>query len=561
MRLFISYARVDKPYCKQIVELLDMHTVWYDQRLHIGQKWWDQIVWRLNWCDGMIYLLSPDSIASDYCRNEFTIAATNNKKIFPVLIHAGTKIPPDLAQYQYADFTNGLDVSAVKSLLSSLIIAERQLKDASPIISEPAIVGQTSPTPMIPIPTVASPSGTPMPISAPATTSSAPLPLPGSHPPSMPPITPPSVTPQPSVSGDGSTILDEAVSAFKACDFDKAVRLLKQVLQSGYTSRFIDIPTMLKQAEVGLSRQAYEREAQREYAPIANLMKDEATRALGCTAFQAFHATFPDYDPDNLREIYEQTIKKQPPFDVHKAMPLLEWCHISAGKIMGDGVRIKKATAIKEFFMSKYPVTNTQFQAFVTATDGYENPAWWQSSLEVRQWHADHPRPIEMPDNRENHPRTNICWYEAHAFCEWLSYKTGWTVKLPTAQQWQRAAQGDTNWHYPWSSKFEPDYCNTKESEVRGTTPVTQYPKSASPFGVCDMLGNVWEWCANGQAAVDESSNGDKADLLRVVRGGSFMSLRKRTSIEFHYVLNPLYRYESIGFRLACETGAEFLGV
>ena len=47
MRLFISYARVDKPYCKQIIDLLDMHDVWYDHRLHIGQKWWDEIVWRL----------------------------------------------------------------------------------------------------------------------------------------------------------------------------------------------------------------------------------------------------------------------------------------------------------------------------------------------------------------------------------------------------------------------------------------------------------------------------------------------------------------------------------
>ena len=86
MRLFISYARVDKPYCKQIIDLLDMHDVWYDQRLHIGQKWWDQITFRLNWCDGFLYLLSPDSVASEYCRNELSIAISMNKKIFPVLI-------------------------------------------------------------------------------------------------------------------------------------------------------------------------------------------------------------------------------------------------------------------------------------------------------------------------------------------------------------------------------------------------------------------------------------------------------------------------------------------
>ena len=132
-------------------------------------------------------------------------------------------------------------------------------------------------------------------------------------------------------------------------------------------------------------------------------------------------------------------------------------------------------------------------------------------------------------------------------------------VKLPTEQQWQRAAQGDTNWRYPWGSRFDATLCNTKESEIHTTTPVTQYPKSASPYGVIDLLGNTWEWCANAQAT--EQSGSPQVDIVRIVRGGSFMSQRKRTNINFYYVLNPLYRYESIGFRLVCETGAEFLGV
>src|SRR5664279_5618091 len=100
MRLFISYARVDKPYCKHIIELLDMHEVWHDQRLHIGQMWWNKIMERLDWCDGFLYLLSPDSIASEYCRNELSIAISLKKRIFPVLIHSGTKVPDEVKQYQ-----------------------------------------------------------------------------------------------------------------------------------------------------------------------------------------------------------------------------------------------------------------------------------------------------------------------------------------------------------------------------------------------------------------------------------------------------------------------------
>src|SRR3954452_7023625 len=128
MRLFISYARVDKPYCRQIIELLDMHEVWYDQRLHIGQKWWDQIIWRLNWCDGYLYLLSPDSVASEYCRRELDLAISLGKHIFPVLIQNKTEVPQSLVSIQYADLSNGLDVNAAKTLLSAIFIAERSIK-------------------------------------------------------------------------------------------------------------------------------------------------------------------------------------------------------------------------------------------------------------------------------------------------------------------------------------------------------------------------------------------------------------------------------------------------
>ncbi len=540
MRIFISYARVDKPYCKQIVDLLDMLDVWYDQRLHIGQKWWDQIIYRLNWCDGFIYLLSPDSVASEYCRRELDLAISLNKRIFPVLIVKGTEVPANLLHIQYADLTNGLDVTAAKTLLTAIFIAERQLKEPTPELP-PA----TTPTPGIITPAAAS-------LSTPAT--AAPTLVPPTN---NVPVVPPALAVLPKT--DGSALIDEAVTAFRQADYDKAARLLKEVQQSGYLSRFIDIPSMLRQAEAALKQQAYEREAQREYTPIASLMKDETTRALGCTAFRAFHATFPDYDPENLREIYDKTIQTQPPFDLQKAMPLLDWCRVPIGRVLTERNRSRKSVEVAEFFMSKYPVTNAQFQAFIDSADGYKNPAWWQSSLEVRRWYADHPTPISAPPGHEAHPRTNVCWYEAAAFCQWLSYKTGWTIKLPTEQQWQRAAQGDTNWRYPWGAKFDPNLCNTKETEVHGTTSVTQYPRSASPFGICDLLGNVWEWCANGQPSGETTDV--TVEILRVVRGGSYMSLRKRTNIAFSYVLNPLYRFQSIGFRIVCETGAEFLGV
>ncbi len=108
MRLFISYARVDKRYCSQIIETLDVHETWYDQRLHAGQKWWDVIKKQLDWCEGFVYLLSPDSVTSEYCKKEFLIAKELGKHIFPVLIHSRTPMLEELKHIQFVDLSRGL---------------------------------------------------------------------------------------------------------------------------------------------------------------------------------------------------------------------------------------------------------------------------------------------------------------------------------------------------------------------------------------------------------------------------------------------------------------------
>src|SRR5690554_6512733 len=126
MKLFVSYARVDKPLCKQIVEhLQDVHEVGYDRRLHDGQEWWDEIVRRLDWCDGFVYLLSPESVVSPYCQREYKIASDAGKPVIPVLIQARTEIPETLKHLHYADLSEGME--DIVTLLNALTVAERQL--------------------------------------------------------------------------------------------------------------------------------------------------------------------------------------------------------------------------------------------------------------------------------------------------------------------------------------------------------------------------------------------------------------------------------------------------
>jgi formylglycine-generating enzyme required for sulfatase activity len=142
----------------------------------------------------------------------------------------------------------------------------------------------------------------------------------------------------------------------------------------------------------------------------------------------------------------------------------------------------------------------------------------------------------------------NVCWYEALAFSRWLSDRTGMNLSLPTEQQWQRAAQGDDGRIYPWGNTFEENRCNTRESKIGLTVPVTYYTSGLSPYGVFDMAGNVWEWCINSEDSGDDPRAFN--DENRIIKGGSHIGMYKRAQCRFYYALNPQCRYNSIGFRL-----------
>jgi formylglycine-generating enzyme required for sulfatase activity len=489
MRLFISYARVDKYYCSQIVAMLDVHDIWFDNRLQAGQQWWDEIQRSLEWCEGFVYLLSPDSVSSKYCLMEFDIAKALGKHIFPILIQGRTQIPADLQHIQHVDMSSGINTDAVKSILNSIYIAERQGSRVQ--AHQPVKSGFDRPPQMD----------------------------------------------QPVTSEDFEVIITEAADAFDSEEYDRAVFLLKQAKASGYVSKYIDLDAMLHEAEDGLEWQAYHKEAQREYAPIHALVMHDRTRKLGCQAFRAFHKTFPDYDPENLAAICL-------PYNT----ALLEWCEIPAGE-----VKIKRGGKVKTYHLEafeigKYPVTNAQYLEFIDAADGYCNEDLWDYSIYALRWRKAHPEPIRPRPVGHDHPCVNACWYEAIAFCRWISDKTGTTITLATEQQWLRAAQGDDARLYPWGNTFDKTRCNSRESGMRLTMPVTHYASGVSPYGVFDMAGNTWEWCLNNEYSGTDSSTSTDED--RVIKGGSYIGTYKRAQCTFFYSLNPQCRFDTIGFRL-----------
>ena len=117
---------------------------------------------------------------------------------------------------------------------------------------------------------------------------------------------------------------------------------------------------------------------------------------------------------------------------------------------------------VADFWMAKYPVTNAQYQAFIDDPDGFRNAAWWEFSPQAQQWHLDHPRSKPTAFSGDHLPRTRVSWFDSMAFCAWLSAKlrqqdpqtSAWVLRLPTEQEWQRAAVGDTGWLYPWGNEI-----------------------------------------------------------------------------------------------------------
>ena len=146
-----------------------------------------------------------------------------------------------------------------------------------------------------------------------------------------------------------------------------------------------------------------------------------------------------------------------------------------------------------------------------------------------------------------------VSWFEAVAFCLWLSEVTGEKIMLPTEDQWQYAAQGNDGRTYPWGNDWDGSRCQNRvgDNNPDRTSLVTQYEgRGDSPFGVVDMAGNVWEWCLTDYN--EKTNDVNSSANIRVVRGGSW---RLNDADNFRCVCrfgsNPLSWFNYFGFRLA----------
>ncbi len=191
------------------------------------------------------------------------------------------------------------------------------------------------------------------------------------------------------------------------------------------------------------------------------------------------------------------------------------------------------------FRMTRYPVTNSQFALFLEE-GGYENQQWW--SEEGWKWReaksVTEPEYWQDPQwNGPNQPVVTVSFWEAEAFATWVG------GRLPTERQWEAAARGPDGLVYPWGDEWQDGNCNTWEMKLHRTSPVGLFPRSSSiPFGLDDVVGNVWEWCASPWSSDDP--------VGRVVRGGSWFNYRGYARCYIRNWRLPDFRNYFLGFRV-----------
>jgi iron(II)-dependent oxidoreductase len=224
-------------------------------------------------------------------------------------------------------------------------------------------------------------------------------------------------------------------------------------------------------------------------------------------------------------------------------------CYVPAGEfIMGDDLgndneKPAHIVYLDAYYIAKYPVTNAEYQ----------------------RYRQDINQPFTMPTGTGDHPVVEVSWYDARDYASWAE------MGLLSEAQWEKAASWDAEAEqhfarkrkYPWDDTFDKSKCNIFESGIGTTTPVGNYSKKDgdSPYGVADMVGNVWEWLNDWYLSSyyhkfsSKNPPGPKSGSFKVLRGGSWYSNENSAPCTSRYYYAPPSRTGYYGFRVGWQPG------
>ena len=212
-----------------------------------------------------------------------------------------------------------------------------------------------------------------------------------------------------------------------------------------------------------------------------------------------------------------------------------------------DDERPVHEVTLPQYAIGIYPVTNQEFARFLAETPMQRRP---------RHWH----------DPRFNNPAcpvVSVSWHDAVAYCEWLSRRLqnagllpkGHVARLPTEEEWEKAACWDPKLHskrvFPWGDSWASSYANTAEGRGKwATSPVGCYPHSASPYGLHECVGNVWEWMASEYASYPAAPRSFHEPGVYSLRGSSHATNPTHARCTYRSRLPSTSWRNHLGFRV-----------
>jgi toxoflavin biosynthesis protein ToxD len=143
---------------------------------------------------------------------------------------------------------------------------------------------------------------------------------------------------------------------------------------------------------------------------------------------------------------------------------------------------------------------------------------------------------------------TGVTWYEAEAYCRWLGAHKHRVVRLPTEEEWEKAARGTDGRLWPWGDQFGARQANTYEYGALDTLAAGHLAEDVSPYGLQDMGGNVQEWTATLYHPLPDEVFPEAE--VRVARGGSWNDTAFGARASFRHAYPPGYYFPFLGFRI-----------
>ena len=201
-----------------------------------------------------------------------------------------------------------------------------------------------------------------------------------------------------------------------------------------------------------------------------------------------------------------------------------------------DDEKPAHTVTLEAFEIDMFEVTNADFAKFVEET-GYQTEAEKAGEMGWRAYAED----------KDNYPVVKVTWNDADAYCQWAG------KRLPTEAEWEKAARGEEGFIYPWGNEWDPAKVNAKESGFRGTVAVGSFAEGASPYGVFDMAGNVWEWMADWYQPYPGSTYQSEyfGEKFKVTRGGGWFQDANLVATANRSATDPSAANDDLGFRCA----------